>query len=95
MAESIPPELSVTAALSVPRGQFKNILERGRRRQVEGNIPVIYLNNGTILRASTVCLLILGSSRAAKMAMGRQRQLNAARTNEIRAREQNLSSVVL
>lgn len=49
MAESISPELSVTAALSVPRGQFKNILERGRRRQVEGNIPVIYLNNGTIL----------------------------------------------
>jgi hypothetical protein len=95
MAESISLELSVTAALSIPHGQFEKILEHGRRRQNEANAPDIYLNNGTILRASVMCLLILGSSRAAKLAICKQRQLNAARTDEIRARKHNLSSVGL
>jgi hypothetical protein len=85
MAKSISPKLSVTTALSIPCGQFEHILERGNNRLVEANMPVIYLNNGTILQASATCLLIFGSSRAAKLAIGKQRQLNAARTDEIQA----------
>jgi hypothetical protein len=79
MAESISPELrsSVRAALVMQRGQFGQVLERGARRQAEENVPDRYQKDGAIRQAGAACLLILGLSSAAKLAIRQSQQLNA------------------
>ena len=71
MAESIMPELRslVRAALSIQRGQFGKLVERGVTRQAEENISDRYLNHGVIHLAGVTFLLILGLSSAAKLAI--------------------------